>query len=395
MSDSQTDVVIVGAGPAGSAAATFLAREGLEVLVVDRAVFPRDKVCGDGLTPRAVAVLQRLGVDARLRHMGIRPLREYRAVTSRGHEITIPFSAPREGPDYGYVMPRRELDLLLVETARAAGAVVWEGTRALNLERDSFGRPVVVCRRLGGDLFRLRARVLIAADGSRGSFSRTLLPSRRLEPSAIGIRAYMEQVEGVDGALNFFLERHLLPGYGWIFPGAKEGAPANVGVLVRTAALRRSRLSLRALFNGFLASGSLAWPHLRHARLISAPAAFPLQMDFRKARRPEDSVLFLGDAAGLVNPLSGQGIGSALESAQAAARAIVSALRAGESGALSEYQTSVSRVFSPQFLGAVLVRGLLAQPWGNGLGNEIIAGLVRCGGPVGRAVSGGFWWTVG
>ena len=150
MSDSQTDVVIVGAGPAGSAAAAFLAREGVEVLVVDRAVFPRDKVCGDGLTPRAVAVLRRLGIDTQLRDMGIRPLREYRAVTSRGHAITIPFSSPREGPDYGYVMPRRELDLLLMETARAAGAVVWEGTRALGAERDALGRPVVVCRRLGG-----------------------------------------------------------------------------------------------------------------------------------------------------------------------------------------------------------------------------------------------------
>ena len=180
----------------------------------------------------------------------------------------------------------------------------------------------------------------------------------------------MEQVEGVDGALNFFLERHLLPGYGWIFPGAEEGAPANVGMLVRTAALRRSHLSLRALWSGFVASGSLAWPHLRHARLLSAPAAFPLQMDFRKARLPGDSVLFLGDAAGLVNPLSGQGIGSALESAQAAAGAIVSAVRTGKSGPLREYETSVTRGFSPQFLGARLVRGLSGPALGKRTGKR-------------------------
>jgi geranylgeranyl reductase family protein len=388
------DVLIVGAGPAGSAAATFLARDGLDVVVVDRATFPRDKICGDGLTPRAVGVLKTLGLETWIRDMGFLPLREYRCVSSRGETITTAVPSLNGRPDCAYVIPRRELDLRLVETARAAGAVVREGTHALHVERLAGAGAVVTVRNPGEAIARLRARVLLAADGSRSSFSRMTPSSGRSDPSAIGLRAYMEGVDAVEGALHFFLDRQLLPGYGWIFPGGREGAPANVGVIVRAAALRHRRQSLRDLFEEFLSPGSLAWSHLRHARVLSRPSASPLKMDFPKGRRRDGAVLFVGDAAGLINPLSGEGIGYALESGQAAAQAIARALRSGQLHRLADYEATIRHALLPEFLGARVVRGVLAQPWGNGLGNDIMVRLARRQDVLGRTVSRGFQQAV-
>lgn len=361
------DVVVVGAGPAGCSAAIHLARSGVEVLMVDRALFPRDKVCGDGLAPRAVAALRELGVEDDLRAAGYRPTYDYRVVSSWGESVRASVPGFGKGAGHAYVVPRRELDSLLVSHARAAGAEVLLGVRARAGDTEPGGRPVVRLDGGAGDGVSLvRARVVVAADGSRGSFSRRVIPSRHLRPAAVAIRAYMEGVEHSEGTLSFFLDRHLLPGYGWVFPGGADGRPANVGVGMLTEPLIRRPDGLRDLFSWFLSPASGAWPYLRGARAVSPPAAFPLLLHFPRGRRRAGNVLLAGDAANLIDPLSGEGIAYALESGRAAAEAVVAALRTGRFSELGRYERAVWAGLGAEFLGAYLLRRFLAKPWGNG-----------------------------
>ncbi len=379
--EHRADVVIVGAGPGGCAAATFLAREGIDVLVIDRATFPRDKVCGDGLGPRSVAVLQRMGVEQRLLDLSYQPIHEYRIVSTWGDAVQAGVPAFGKGAGHAHVVPRRDLDLLLVDAARGAGAQVWEGVRALR-GSEIDGAPVVEARRADGESLLLRSRVVVGADGSRGSFSRTVMPSRHWEPYAIGMRAYVEGVEGLDRALNFFLDRDVLPGYGWIFPSGRTDAPANVGLGLPTRALRRRPERLRQLFDRFMGPASLAGPHLRNARLATPPASFPLRVGFLGGSRQREHALLVGDAAALIDPLSGEGIAYALESGQMAAHAVARALRSGRLSELARYDTAVWQQLSLEFLGAYLLRRVLAKPWGNGLMVRLLQrdpGLARGG----------------
>ena len=381
MKTTVADVIVVGAGPGGAAAATFLAREGVDVIVLERATFPRDKVCGDGLTPRAVEMLRRLGVEERLREMGYRPQRQYRIVSAWGDAVRAGMPSFGKGAEYAYVVPRRDLDVCLVGAARQAGARVLESVRALRLE-ESPGEPEVVAACPGGELQRFRGRVLISADGSRGSFSRNFISSEHLRPSAVAMRAYMHGVEGLQGALNFFLDRHLLPGYGWIFPPGREGAPANVGLGVQLSGWRGRGESIRDLFDWFLGPQSQAWPHLRKAEFASPPMPFPLLMDFPRGRRRDGNRLLVGDAANLIDPLSGEGIAYALESGYAAAMVVNRGLRSGRVIDLARYDAIVWGTLAVEFFGANLLRRLLVHPWGNGLVVRLLqrdVGLARGG----------------
>jgi menaquinone-9 beta-reductase len=368
MRQVHADVVVVGAGPAGSSTAAFLARESIDVLAIDRATFPRAKVCGDGLAPRSVAMLQRMGLEDRLLADGYQAFRSYRIVSTWGDALAAGMPSYGRGPDRVYVVPRQRLDQLLVEHARAAGARVWEGVRALRASDAGLGSaPLVVARTAEGEDILLCAKAVVAADGARGSFSRTFVPRERVQPYAVAIRAYMEGTEGLKEALNFFLDRELLPGYGWIFPGGRPGEPANVGLGLRVSQLRRRRVKVAELFRHFTGPQSLAWPHVRRARLVAPPATFPLTMDFPGGCRRCGGALLVGDAANLIDPLTGEGVGYALESGLLAAAAICRVLRSGRLSDLASYEGEVWRHLRAEFLGAFLLRQVLGQPWGNSL----------------------------
>jgi flavin-dependent dehydrogenase len=242
--------------------------------------------------------------------------------------------------------------------------------------------PAVEARGPDGESLFLRGRVVVGADGSRGSFSRTVIPSHHSEPYAVGMRAYVEGVEGLDRSLNFILNRDLLPGYGWIFPSGREGGLTNVGVGLPTRALRRRPEHLRDLFDRFLGPTSLAGPYLRGARLATPPAPFPLRVGLLGGRRRQENVLLAGDAANLIDPLSGEGTAYALESGHMAALAVARALRSGRLSELARYDAAVWKELSFEFLGAYLLRQILAWPWGNGLMVRLLqrdAGLARGG----------------
>ncbi len=381
----RADVAVVGAGPSGSAAAAYLARDGLSVLVLERAHFPREKVCGDGLTPRAVATLADLGVEEQLRSLGYHPYNTFRIVSSWGESVVAGFPEYGKGGEHGYVVPRLVLDRLLVETARTAGALILEDTEVLSLSREADGRSdaVLRTRSASGEEMNVEARVIIAADGSHGSFSRTVLGPGRLQPRGIAIRAYAEGVRELDGFLHFFLDPALLPGgYGWIFPSSHPAEPVNLGVGLTMAQLKKKRLRLSQLLDTFLSADSLARRHVEDIRFVTRPAACPILVGARHGRRRFRGVLFVGDVAHLVDPLSGQGMAYALESGRSAAAAISLALHTGYRRHLFRYPLQIFLEVVPELMSARLLRELLARPWGNGLVVRVLRrdeGLARGG----------------
>jgi geranylgeranyl reductase family protein len=236
--DRSADVIVVGAGPAGSTAATYLARAGLDVLVLEKSEFPREKVCGDGLTPRAVKQLIDLGIDTReeagwLHNKGLR-------VLGGGLSVELPWPELTSFPPYGLVRPRRDLDQMLADHARAAGARIEERvavTGAVTDERT--GRVVGVAARRGPERepVSYTAPLVVACDGvgARTALSRGI-GKRDDRPLGVAVRRYYTSPRSHDDFLETHLElwdrsgetTRLLPGYGWVF-GMGDGT-VNVGL---------------------------------------------------------------------------------------------------------------------------------------------------------------------
>jgi geranylgeranyl reductase family protein len=335
---ADVDVLVVGGGPAGAAAAYHLARAGARVLVADRARFPRDKVCGDGLMPRAVGALLRMGID--IDEPGFGRIVGGRAIGRGGRDprpLDTVWTAGRRAPSFGLVRRRFELDALLLDRAASAGADVQDGTEVTTTE-SSAGRVVGATLRddsPGAEPTGVGARFVVVADGASGRTAARLgLPRRPGAPLAVAARRYYRARRPVppffaasvgipaDGA-----PRAWLPGYGWVFPTAD--GHANVGAyLVRSDGAEGSaQISAQAALDAFLAGlptdqrfdpGDAAGP--------VRSSAIPMGLD-RVAAAP--GILVAGDAAGITNPFTGEGIGYAMESGELAARLIGRALAGG------------------------------------------------------------------
>lgn len=341
------DLLVVGAGPAGTAAAIAAANRGLDVLVVDKATFPRDKTCGDGLTTAALRLLERLGfsLDAVPSYARVT---EGVLVSPSGRHVTLPL--PGDGERVG-VVPRVELDAALVDFTRRRGARVREGAglAAITTRPDGVRADLT-------DGTVVHAPWVIAADGHYSTVRRLLAPERA---PALGewsaFRQYWRGVE--DPRLWIFLERDLLPGYAWVFP--LPGGRANVGfgmrrgpgvtgrVLEEHWQTLPTRPSLRAVL------GERAEPEGRHRAW-----PIPSRLDLDALHR--ERVLFAGDAAGVVDPMTGEGIAQALETGMLAAAAVA---RGGDrAGTL--YRGAVRHALAADLRFASVLQHVLARPWG-------------------------------
>ncbi len=347
------DAVVVGAGPAGSIAALVLARSGARVALADKAAFPRDKACGDLVGPRGVQVLAELGVCVPDAGQGSDML----AVGPSGRRSRLPAFTGRAYPGYGIVSPRLAFDQALREAALAAGAT---GIRAriTGVERDPSGRVDAV---LAGDGQRLAGDVIIGADGALSPVARL---AGLLDPQAalwgFAIRAYVPaEVPLPLLVLQDASPWRIYPGYGWLFPG--QDGQANVGIGVGLPGGRdggRGRAQLR---------GDLARLVTRLGRGGDLPAAAVpgpvmggwLRMGGTGTPPAAGNVLLAGDAAGLINPLQGEGIGPALVSARLAAQAAL----AGPQRAAAVYAEAMEAAFGRYLPGASALQGvLLSRP---------------------------------
>jgi geranylgeranyl reductase family protein len=306
---ARTDVLVVGAGPAGSAAAAWAARSGRDTVLVDAAVFPRDKTCGDGLTPRAIAELDRLGLDDWIRaHTVNHGLRAH----GFGQTLLLPWPGGTL-PSYGSAVARTELDDQIRTTAMKSGAIGIDGARAVDVQLDA-GRVSSVQFESAGETFELGCRTLVVADGVRSPLGK-LLGRTWHRDTVYGVagRAYVDSAMSDDPWISSHLELRgaddeILSGYGWIFP-LGDGS-VNIGVGTLATARRPAEVALRPLMrhyaeerrDDFALAGDLRMP---------TSAMLPMGGAVSHVAGPNWALI--GDAAACVNPLNGEGIDYGLE----------------------------------------------------------------------------------
>ncbi|HTK17188.1 MAG TPA: geranylgeranyl reductase family protein [Acidimicrobiia bacterium] len=345
------DVLVIGAGPGGVAAAITAARNGNSVVCVDKASFPRDKTCGDGLTAGALRALEALGlsypsfaaIDAAI-------VRETVLVAPNGRRVTLPL--PTDGV-HAAVVARRDLDAALVALARRRGVEVREQRAVEKLAVHADEIEVLM-----SDGTRLHARHVIAADGHWSTVRRALEPD---SPRDLGewhaARQYFTGVD--DDRLWVFFEQDLLPGYAWIFP--LPGGGANVGYGVLRSDGRTGR-ELKDLWPELLARPALRDVLGPRAVSTEPVRAWPIPTRYDSDRLVSGRVLYVGDAAGVVDPLTGEGIAQAIETGVLAAEAIT---HDGEPAHVaSRYRRSVSRALGRDLRFASMLQTLLRTPLG-------------------------------
>ena len=318
------DVVIVGAGPAGSALAYYLATAGIDVLVLEKASFPREKVCGDGLTPRAVKALTGMGVpidenDGWLRNRGLR-------IIGGGGRIELDWPDLSSYPGYGLVRTRTDFDQILARHAQKAGARLLEGVNVTGpVLDDRTGRITGVTAKDGR---QFRGRLVVAADGNSSRLSVAMgLHKRDDRPLGVAVRTYYTSPRHDDNYLEAWLDlwdgNSLLPGYGWIF-GMGDGT-SNVGLGLLNTSKGFGDIDYRDLLRRWLAAMPAEWGFSEENRTQPVRGA-ALPMGFNRTPHYTRGLLLVGDAGGMVNPFNGEGIGYALESGEIAARVIAQAL---------------------------------------------------------------------
>lgn len=351
------DVIVVGSGPAGAAAAADLAQRGRGVLLIDREVFPRDKACGGGVPPGSVKLLNDLGLGDTIRGAGFYPIHGIRIGSPRLRLWETDFR-PRDESARFYVVTRSRFDQLIHQYAVESGAVFLRANVAEPVLED--GRVVGVRTVSGGAVSRYDGRVVIAADGAASVVTRALDAGfkRRPRDGAVAVRAYVEGLEILPHRVEFYFFRRFVPGYAWVFPLGEDRA--NVGVMIRTDRLLKKALRLHELLSEFL-DIPLIKKRLRGGYRIENTAAWQLRFGSnRPEQRAFDGALAIGDAGGLVDPLTGEGIHNALVSARIAAAVADRAIQAGDVSrrALAEYDELVE-----ESLGGSLKRSYNVQKW--------------------------------
>ena len=322
MNSQITDVLVVGAGPAGSAAAAWCARAGLNVLLVDAETFPRDKPCGDGLTPRAMAELNQLGLSAwlegRARNKGLR-------AAGFDQELYLPWPGGNL-PNYGGAAPRLELDAAIRQVAIDAGVDVMEGMRAIDAVMDGDKVAGVVLttagsKRSGTETVTIHCLRLIVADGAKSQLGRTLGRKwHRSTAFGVAARGYIKSHRSDDEWISSHLElrgekNELLSGYGWVFPlGDGE---VNVGVGTLATVKRPANVNLRSLLTFYTDQQRDTWQLEGDVR---APWSALLPMGGAVSNVAGANWVLIGDSAGCVNPLNGQGIDYGQETGHLAAQ---------------------------------------------------------------------------
>ncbi|QDC25953.1 geranylgeranyl reductase family protein [Georgenia yuyongxinii] len=332
------DVIVVGAGPGGAATAHYLALTGLQVLLLEKGTFPRDKVCGDGLTPRAVAELIRMGVsieesDGWIRNWG---LRTYGA----GHRIELPWPELAEMPNYGLARSRMNLDETLARHAVASGAVLREGTAVTGPVRDErsgrilgvTAKPVDPSGRRAGEDVTYRAPLVVDAGGVSARLATAMGIEKDMNrPMGVAVRTYFKSPRHDDPMMESHLElwdgkpgeSNLMPGYGWIF--ALGDGTVNVGLGSLSPTAKAMNLDYKGLFRTWMRNAPEEW-ELTEENQVADLRSAALPMAFNRKPHYTKGLFLVGDSGGMVSPFNGEGIAYAMQSGRIAADVISQAL---------------------------------------------------------------------
>jgi geranylgeranyl reductase family protein len=337
--ERRCDVLVIGGGPSGAACSYWLAEAGHDVVMVERKHYPREKTCGDGLTPRSVRQLEDMGLGEELAAGGHR----YSGLRSHAFGRTLEMTWPDhpDMPGYGYVITRKDLDALVAERAAKVGAAVWEGSEAIEpLTEGGLVRGAVI-RSKPGSTTEVRARYLVVADGANSRFGRSLGTSRnRAYPLGMAIRGYWNSPRHDEPWIDSWLDirdkgGNVLPGYGWIFP-VGDGR-INVGVGLLSTFNQWKAVNTTHLLQSFAEYAPSSWD-IRPETACGPATGGRLPMGMSVGPHAGPTWLVVGDAGGTINPFNGEGIAYAYESGRFAADAVHQALASGDGMALCTYE---------------------------------------------------------
>ena len=369
-SKNSYDVIVVGAGPAGSVLGWELARQGVSVLLLEASRFPREKVCGDYIEPRGLRVLEAMGCLKQLDKGSPLPITHSATfVDSECHyRGRIPFyGSLKDLPPHGYIVPREQLDELLFQTAAKAGANVREESivRRVSARRNG----IEVEAKCGASRNVFRGRLVVGADGVNSVVARSVnLLANDHRHIALSQRAYAEGLEGDIGEAVFYFERDLFPGYGWMFP--MRGGRVNLGVGILAESARRLNVKVPSLFKTFFEKLRRTHHRCQKLRLCGPPIGGIVKTYGGAGPNFFAGGLLIGDAGSFVDPMTGEGITPAIESALIAAPVIKQALASGKFDAdfLSLYEEEFRRYFDPSMVfvdlcAATMRNWHFREPW--------------------------------
>jgi geranylgeranyl reductase family protein len=357
------DVLVVGGGPAGAATSYWLAEAGHDVVCIEKKLFPREKTCGDGLTPRAVKQLDDMGLADRLTDF-----HRYDGLRAVAHGVTLELAWPTHPiyPSHGYVVRRRELDQMVADNAVKAGATLRQGTEAVRpLVRDGLVVGAEVKNTTSGTVEEIHARYVVIADGANSRFGRALGTARRREwPQGMAIRGYYESPLHAEPWIESALDLrdrngNSLPGYGWIFP-VGDGQ-INVGIGLLSTFRDFKSVNTTHILNEFAATAPDYWG-ISPETSAGPPTGGRLPMGGSIEPKVGPTWVVVGDAAGSINPFNGEGIDYAYETGHLAADLLDEALRTGNGLALQRYPRLLDDEYGLYFKVARLFAKVIGRP---------------------------------
>lgn len=367
----ETKVCIIGAGPAGATAALQLNKEGVDCVVVDKAVFPRDKVCGDGLSGKVLSCLKRIDplVAERLMTAGftmnswgvsfISPNRKTLEVGYRP-DFDAANQQHKETP-IGYVSKRLYFDNFLVEEIKKCPHVkLYEGINITHHDLRDDGYYIT-----DGKDFALKAEVLIIANGAHSAFTKKTA-GIHMEPQHYmgGLRAYYKGVTGLhkENFIELHFLKSLLPGYFWIFP--LPNGEANVGVAMLSESIHKKKKNLRKELQHIVDTDPVFKERFKNASLQGAIDGYGLPLGSKRRKLTGERYMLIGDAAFLIDPFTGEGIGNAMNSGRLAAQQVAKAVAANDFSAkiLEKYDSEIERFFGPELRLSTRIQKLVQRP---------------------------------
>jgi len=314
------DVIVVGGGPAGCSAAYFAAQAGFHVLLLEKSGFPRDKVCGDGVSPRALAILDRIGISGPIETEAARRITEVIVSSPNGAVMRSRIPHVDGFRDYGIVLPRKVFDtLLFYHTCSLDGVDAIQRCTVNGLLYE--GQDICGVRALRGSTrLELKAGHIVGADGVHSVIAREMSLSNRMpRHRAFGVRAYFEDVPDLRDGLEIHYDETVLPGYAWVFPTGEREANIGVGVIGRHGESR----GIRLLFQSFVENSPAVRERLRSADMVEdSLRGWPITMGSFAGGRGKKNVVVIGDAGSMTDPMTGEGIYTALRSGELSARAL-------------------------------------------------------------------------
>jgi geranylgeranyl reductase family protein len=369
------DVLVIGGGPSGASTAYWLAEAGYDVLLVEKKRYPREKTCGDGLTPRSVKQLEDMGLAERLaadghRFTGLRSI-------AFGRTLELEWPDHPEFPSYGYVVTRHDLDEMVADRAVKAGATLWQESEAVAPVVDAgLVRGAQVKRKAEGDrIDDVRARYVVVADGANSRFGRSLGTSRNRDyPLGMAIRGYFESPRHDEPWIESHLDirdkaGNVLPGYGWIFP-VGDGR-VNVGIGLLSTFNQWKAVNTTHLMESFVDYAPKSW-EISPSTSCGPPTGGRLPMAFSVGPHAGPTYLVTGDAGGAINPFNGEGIAYAYETGRLAASVLVDALSSGDGLALQRYETELRDTYGLYYKVARAFVKIIGRP-------ELMRALVSTG----------------